>query len=90
MNKQSTLNQSPCPVVCNGEETAPSTQPDYRVEKREEEISLRVALPGVPKDHLQVSAEKGLLTITAERSNTPPQTERCIEAQGNPRAISWW
>lgn len=73
MNNKSTLSQSPCAVASNGGGTAPSTQPEYRVEKREEGISLQVTLPGVPKDHLQVSAEKGHLTITAERSNAHPE-----------------
>ena len=56
--------------------TTPSTQPGYRVEKREEEISFLVALPGVPTDHLQVSAEMGLLPITAERSNALPEERK--------------
>ena len=76
MNKQSALNQSPCGVVGNGDMTTPSTQPGDHVEKREEDISFLVALPGIPTDHLRVSAEMGLLPITAERSNALPEERK--------------
>ena len=65
--------------------TTPSTQPGDHVEKREEDISFLVALPGIPTDHLRVSAEMGLLPITVERSNALPEERK--DGASSPKPI---
>ena len=42
-------------------------RPRFKTRSAEAGLELAIALPGVPKDSLQVNLEKRLLTITGER-----------------------
>lgn len=55
-------------------------QPDYRVVKRDEGVSLFLALPGVPRDQLNVSVEQGLLTVTGKRPGQASEDWKCHRA----------
>lgn len=84
MNKKSTLSQSTCGTECDSGVSPSSAQPEYRVEKREDGVALHLALPGVPKEKLQVSTEKGLLTISGERTTDRPEDWKVVRDLNQP------
>ena len=56
-------------------------RPRFKTRAFEAGLEIAIALPGVPKDTLQVNIEKRLLTITGERSTLEgyesPDREAC-------------
>lgn len=57
--------ETPVPLV--------TSRPSYRVDDQETGVSLTVALPGVRKEDLEVSATDEILTIAAKRSDAVPE-----------------
>ena len=45
-------------------------RPSYLVKREEGAFRLTIALPGVSRDNLNVSLEKGLLTVTGSRASS--------------------
>lgn len=54
------------------EETPPARQPAYVVAETADDFTLTVDLPGVAKEGLEVTAEEGVVTVTARRSWQKP------------------
>lgn len=87
MNQQATLKQQPsCSGTCDSGGSTPATRPDYRVESRDEGVSLRLALPGVPRDQVAITLTEGLLTVTAERHETVPEDWKRLRDIPRPHA----
>ena len=55
-------------TVGNREQRPTYTRPSYLVKTDEGAFQLAIALPGVSRDNLNVSLEKGLLTVTGNRA----------------------
>jgi len=56
-------------TVGNREQRPTYTHPSYLVKTDEGASQLAIALPGVSRDDLNVSLEKGLLTVTGNRAS---------------------
>ncbi len=57
----------------NGTTESQTVRPRYSVDETADAYSVRVALPGVAKDGVEVTAEAGEIKITGKRSWTQPQ-----------------
>lgn len=52
--------------------TSPTMQPRYDIQRTTEATTVQVALPGVPKELISVSFEKGILSVKGvRRANRP-------------------
>ena len=56
-------------TVSNREQHPTYPRPSYLVKREQGAFQLTIALPGVSRDKLNVSLEKGLLTVTANRAS---------------------
>ena len=63
----------PCGDRCEEQDRRPAVRPAYRVGEHETGITLSIALPGVRKEDLTVTASENILTVGAERSDTVPE-----------------
>ena len=57
-------------TVSNREHHPTYPRPSYLVKREEGSFQLTIALPGVSRDNLNVSLEKGLLTVTGSRASS--------------------
>jgi HSP20 family molecular chaperone IbpA len=53
-------------------------KPKYKVTKQEDKLKIAVALPGVNKSQISVKAEKGIVTVSAERAKVSQETWNLI------------
>ena len=56
-------------TVSNREQPPTYPRPSYVVKREQGAFQLAIALPGVSRDNLNVSLEKGLLTVTGNRAS---------------------
>lgn len=59
-----------------------ATQLPVDIIRREHELELRVDAPGITSDHLDVTVERRVLTITADRPTTDDETYITRERRG--------
>jgi HSP20 family protein len=55
-------------------ETRQVRRPRYQIENTLEAHTVRVELPGVVKDAVQLSLDEGVLHLSAQRASSPPET----------------
>lgn len=66
----------------NGTHTSnPTMQPRYQVERSDDSTIVRVALPGVPKDLVSISFDKGVLTVKGSRRSNRPDSWRVVHRE---------
>ena len=65
----------------NGLSAAPTMQPRYQVQRGEDDTIVRVALPGVPKDLVSISFDKGVLAVKGSRRSNRPESWRVVHRE---------
>ena len=76
--------QSSCDGTAGDGGTARAVKPDFRVEPRDEGVSLHLALPGVSREQVSISHQDGQLRITADRTDAVPEGWRAHQVQERP------
>jgi HSP20 family protein len=61
-----------------------TVRPQYRVTETAEAFSVRVGLPGVAKDGVEVTAEAGEITIVGRRAWSKPEGWKALYAETVP------
>ncbi len=60
-----------------------TVRPQYRVTETPEAFSVRVGLPGVAKDGVEVTAEAGEITIVGRRAWSKPEAWKSLYSESN-------
>lgn len=68
-------------ATTTAETTLPTMQPRFNVERSEDQTVVQVALPGVPKDLIQIAFDKGILSVKSVRRANRPESWRPVHRE---------
>ena len=55
--------------------------PEYTVRNHEHDYVAEVAIPGVPKDNVEINVDDDVLTITARRKSEVPESWKVVSRE---------
>jgi HSP20 family protein len=69
-----TCTNPPNTIVTPTVESRPARRPRYQIENSPEAHTVKIELPGVVKEAVQLNLEDGILRLSAHRASTVPET----------------
>ena len=69
-----TCTNPPNTIVTPTVESRPARRPRYQIENSPEAHTVKIELPGVVKEAVQLNLEDGILHLSAQRTSTEPET----------------
>lgn len=59
----------------------PTMQPRFHIDRSEDKTVVQVALPGVPKELIEIAFDKGILSVNGVRRTSRPDSWRAVHRE---------